>query len=74
VHRPLWLMDEPTVSLDQDAAGTVVELVREHLAGGGAALIATHADLGLGQIPELRMSPPEPVGPGAQDPFLEGSW
>ena len=43
----LWLLDEPTVSLDADGAGVVAEMVIEHVAGGGLAMIATHIDLGL---------------------------
>ena len=45
--RSLWLMDEPTVSLDQHAVKLFADAVRAHLADGGAALIATHIDLGL---------------------------
>lgn len=45
--RPIWLLDEPTVSLDTASVGLFAEAVRAHVAGGGAALIATHIDLGL---------------------------
>tara|TARA_R110002049_G_scaffold10127_5_gene50517 strand:- start:4633 stop:5250 length:618 start_codon:yes stop_codon:yes gene_type:complete len=45
--RPIWVLDEPTVSLDVDAVGMFAAAVRGHLAAGGAALIATHIDLGL---------------------------
>jgi len=45
--RPLWVLDEPTVSLDAQAVAMFADAVRAHLAGGGAALIATHIDLGL---------------------------
>jgi heme exporter protein A len=45
--RPIWLLDEPTVSLDQDSVGLFADAVRAHVAGGGSALIATHIDLGL---------------------------
>ena len=45
--RPLWVLDEPTVSLDVVSVGLFADAVRAHLAGGGAALIATHIDLGL---------------------------
>lgn len=45
--RPLWLLDEPTVSLDQASVALFADAVRAHVAGGGAALIATHIDLGL---------------------------
>lgn len=45
--RPIWLLDEPTVSLDQASVALFADAVRAHVAGGGAALIATHIDLGL---------------------------
>ncbi|MEH6675448.1 MAG: heme ABC exporter ATP-binding protein CcmA [Sulfitobacter sp.] len=45
--RPVWVLDEPTVSLDVAAVGLFASAVTAHLAGGGMALIATHIDLGL---------------------------
>jgi heme exporter protein A len=76
VDRPLWLLDEPTVSLDAEAAALVATLVREHAAGGGSALIATHVDLGLGPGPVLEL--PGTAVPGRlaadEDAFLLGSW
>jgi heme exporter protein A len=45
--RAVWLLDEPTVSLDTASVALFAAAVRAHLAQGGAALIATHADLGL---------------------------
>lgn len=45
--RPIWLMDEPTVSLDAASVGLFADAVRAHVGAGGAALIATHIDLGL---------------------------
>ncbi len=45
--RPIWLLDEPTVSLDAASVGLFAEAVRDHVAAGGAALIATHIDMGL---------------------------
>jgi len=72
--RPLWLLDEPTVSLDGEAAALVAYLVREHVASGGMALIATHVELGLGDIPTFRMTPPEADAHHQDDPFLAGAW
>lgn len=46
--RPVWVLDEPTVSLDAASAALFAAAVGAHLAQGGAALIATHIDLGLG--------------------------
>lgn len=45
--RPVWALDEPTVSLDTASTATVAAIVRAHCADGGAAVIATHVDLGL---------------------------
>ena len=43
----LWLLDEPTVSLDAASVGLVERALAEHLAQGGMALVATHLDLDL---------------------------
>jgi heme exporter protein A len=72
--RPVWLMDEPTVSLDAASSRLVAELVREHLATGGVALIATHIDLGLANPVELRMEPVREAVGASADPFLDGAW
>lgn len=45
--RRLWVLDEPTVSLDASAVTMFAKAVETHLASGGATLIATHIDLGL---------------------------
>ena len=45
--RPIWVLDEPTVSLDADAVAMFAAAVTVHLGAGGMALIATHIDLGL---------------------------
>lgn len=55
--RPLWMLDEPTVSLDAASVGLFAAVVRAHLAAGGAALIATHIDLGLSEAAVLDLAP-----------------
>jgi len=45
--RPIWLLDEPTVSLDVTAVGLFETAVQRHLESGGVAVIATHIDLGI---------------------------
>ena len=45
--RKLWLLDEPTVSLDAASVALFARALQAHLASGGAALVATHVDLGL---------------------------
>ncbi len=55
--RPVWVLDEPTVSLDAVAVGQFAQAVRTHLAGGGLALLATHIDLGLSEAKVLDIGP-----------------
>jgi heme exporter protein A len=55
--RPLWLLDEPTVSLDTASVALFGDVLRKHLAAGGAALIATHVDLGLPEAEVLDLGP-----------------
>jgi heme exporter protein A len=55
-RRPVWLLDEPTVSLDTASVARFAAAVRAHLAGGGIAVIATHIDLGLGEAQVLDVS------------------
>ena len=55
VKRPIWLLDEPTSTLDAAAQQRLGELMRAHLAGGGLILAATHSVLGLEGAQELRL-------------------
>ncbi len=55
--RPFWLLDEPTVSLDTASVALFAAVVRAHLAQGGAALMATHIDLGLQEARILELAP-----------------
>ena len=55
--RRLWLLDEPTVSLDAASVAMFAAAVRAHLAGGGAALMASHIDLGLAEAEVLDVTP-----------------
>ena len=45
--RPIWVMDEPSVSLDAEAVEMFGVIVKSHLESGGIAVIATHVDLGF---------------------------
>lgn len=72
VPRRLWLLDEPTVSLDVETTRRFAGLIAEHCAAGGVALIATHVDLGLPDAGEFMLVPPRSDAPVA-DPFLAGT-
>ncbi len=55
--RPLWLLDEPTVSLDAGAVAAFADILRAHLVAGGSAVVATHIDLGLPEAIVLDVAP-----------------
>ncbi len=65
--RPIWIFDEPTVSLDVTAVTLFADAVRAHLAQGGLAVMATHIDLGIeAQVLDLT---PFRAAPDAMDAF-----
>jgi len=43
--QPLWLLDEPSNSLDTDSVALLNATIDHHLDGGGMAVIATHEKL-----------------------------
>ena len=45
--RQVWLLDEPTVSLDETSVQIFENIIKDHISEDGCALIATHIDLGL---------------------------
>ena len=53
--RPLWLLDEPTASLDRAGQEMLAALAAEHLRGGGIIVAATHMPLGFANMRELRL-------------------
>lgn len=55
--RPIWVLDEPTVSLDAASVALFANAVRTHLGQGGIALIATHIDLGISEATVLDVGP-----------------
>ena len=55
--RAVWLLDEPTVSLDAGSVALFAAMLRAHLGAGGAAVIATHIDLGLPEAQVLDLEP-----------------
>ena len=52
---PIWLLDEPTVSLDRAAQEALARAVEGHLAKGGVVIAATHVPLGLPNSRELHL-------------------
>lgn len=73
-RRPVWVLDEPTVSLDASAVEMFANAVRKHLEQGGSALIATHIDLGLHEAEILDITPfranPDVLAGASDEAFL----
>src|SRR4029077_11087238 len=57
VHRPIWLLDEPTTALDAAGQALLAQIMRDHLASGGIIVGATHGPLDVGEaaVQELRL-------------------
>jgi heme exporter protein A len=63
VKRPIWLLDEPTSTLDLTAQDRLTGLMQAHLAGGGLIVAATHGPIGLSDTQELRLDQTAPSSP-----------
>lgn len=75
VKRPIWLLDEPTSTLDAAAQRRLRDFMRSHLAGGGLILAATHGALGLEGAQELRLDPmTSSLAQSAPSPLEEEGW
>ncbi len=68
--RPLWALDEPTVSLDVASVALFVDALNQHLATGGMALIASHASLAIAAA-ELDLAPHQASGTATMGAFDE---
>ncbi len=62
VDRPIWLLDEPTVSLDAAGRAILQDVMVAHAARGGTIMVATHDEMTLprGQVLDLSQAT-EPV-------------
>jgi heme exporter protein A len=52
----LWLLDEPSVTLDGKSAAGLEKMLADHRAGGGMAIIATHAEIALPEAETIDMA------------------
>lgn len=46
-HRPIWLLDEPSVGLDSASLILLQNQIKNHVGTGGIVIAATHTDLGI---------------------------
>jgi len=55
-RRAIWLLDEPSVSLDAASTRRLETAIADHLASGGIAIVSTHLDLSVGEAAILELS------------------
>lgn len=54
--RPIWLLDEPSVTLDSASQRLLANCIDRHTAEGGLVVAATHAPLGLARTREVQLT------------------
>ncbi len=57
-RRPVWLLDEPSVSLDAASTRLLESAIAAHISSGGIAIVSTHLDLALPEAQVLELSGP----------------
>jgi heme exporter protein A len=67
IKRPIWLLDEPTSTLDAAAQQRLAGLMQVHRDGGGLILAATHGPIGLSGAQELRLDQASPAPPSERE-------
>ncbi len=70
----IWLLDEPTTALDAEHVAQFAQILTDHCASGGIAVISTHLDLPLRNTQTLNVIEFTPSAATKADPFLEGSY
>lgn len=53
---PLWLLDEPTLALDDASLAALGTVLTDHLAAGGHVVAATHAPIAVAKAQRLELA------------------
>jgi len=72
--RKIWLMDEPTTSLDAEHTGLIAQSISDHCAAGGIAVLSTHLDLDIPSAKTLDLVQFIPAKDTNTSVFLQGSF
>nr|GMD01942.1 protein GAMETE EXPRESSED 1 [Ipomoea batatas] len=57
IDRPIWLLDEPSVALDDDGVKLLETIIGEHRKKGGIVIVATHLPITIEDAMHLRLPP-----------------
>ncbi len=55
--KPIWLLDEPTVSLDAPSQRLLTEVIDTHTSAGGIVIAATHIPLDAQRVRNIQFAP-----------------
>jgi heme exporter protein A len=53
--KPLWILDEPFTALDARSCRLIEELLAQHIAGGGIAVISSHQEFDMPSAARTRI-------------------
>lgn len=57
IDRPIWLLDEPSVALDDEGVRLLEHIIKEHRKKGGIVIVATHLPIDIEDSTILRLPP-----------------
>ncbi|KAL8189556.1 hypothetical protein R6Q57_029122 [Mikania cordata] len=57
MDRPIWLLDEPSVALDDEGVRLLEQMIADHRSQGGIAIVATHLPIQIEDAMILRLPP-----------------
>ncbi|KAB2024814.1 hypothetical protein ES319_D06G111900v1 [Gossypium barbadense] len=57
IDRPIWLLDEPSVALDDEGVRLLEYIIAEHRKKGGIVIVATHLPIQIEDAMNLRLPP-----------------
>lgn len=57
IDRPIWLLDEPSVALDDEGLKLLEYIIAEHRKKGGIVIVATHLPILIEDATFLRLPP-----------------
>ncbi|CAI0427425.1 unnamed protein product [Linum tenue] len=57
MDRPIWLLDEPSVALDDEGVKLLEFIIADHRKKGGIVFVATHLPIKMEDATYLRLPP-----------------
>lgn len=74
LKKPIWFLDEPTVSLDKEGAKLIGELIADHIQEGGMVIFTSHIENLVKDCAELTLTPINQNIVNSEDSFLGEGW